>query len=432
MKDVLIKTRTLASGKIVYEYRFEIASVDGKRKWKTKSGFKTKTEAKKAGKLAQQEYEYVGRVVDIADLSYSDFLNQWLDMDCKLTCKPSTIQGYQKKIRLYIKPALGEHYLKSITKNNLQDFITKMYDDGFSRNTISSIKGILTKSFNFAVDRNYIIFSPAANLTIPTKKTPKKQTRVKKHIYITQDMIEKIFERFPEGTSAYIPIMIGYHTGLRLGEIFALVWEDIDFENKTLSVNRQVQWMPVPRSKIDKKRTNGTSESDGYWYFSSPKYDSFRTIEIDDLLLAALQKEKNEQLKARGYYDEYYYRYYAEHKMGFSKKDNNILENKITNNKTKYPVDFICRRENGSYTSPRTMQHTSNVIHKQLHIEKYDTHSLRHTHGTMLLENGAEYVYIQRRLGHKDLKTTMEIYTNHLTDTIRKEGTITLNNIYKS
>lgn len=218
MKDVLIKTRTLASGKIVYEYRFEIASVDGKRKWKTKSGFKTKTEAKKAGKLAQQEYEYVGRVVDIADLSYSDFLNQWLDMDCKLTCKPSTIQGYQKKIRLYIKPALGEYYLKSITKNNLQDFITKMYDDGFSRNTISSIKGILTKSFNFAVDRNYIIFSPAANLTIPTKKTPKKQTRVKKHIYITQDMIEKIFERFPEGTSAYIPIMIGYHTGLRLGD----------------------------------------------------------------------------------------------------------------------------------------------------------------------------------------------------------------------
>ena len=432
MRDVLIKARTLNSGKVVYEYRFEIASVDGKRKWKTKSGFKTKTEAKKAGKLAQQEYEHIGKVVDMYDLSYSDFLDQWIDMDCKLSCKPSTVEGYQKRIRLYIKPALGEYRLKTITKNNLQNFITKMYDDGFSKNTISSIKGILTKSFNFAVDRNYIIFSPAANLIIPTKKTPKKQTRMKKHVYIPQDIMNKIFERFPEGTSAYIPIMIGYHTGLRLGEIYALVWEDIDFENKTLTVSRQVQWMQVSRSKADKERTNGTAESDGYWYFSSPKYDSYRTIEIDDVLLSALQKEKNKQLKAREYYDEYYYMYYAEYKMVYSKKDTNVPENKIVSNKTKYPVDFICRRENGSYTSPRTMQHTSNVIHKQLHFEEYDTHSLRHTHGTMLLENGAEYVYIQRRLGHKDLKTTMEIYTNHLTDTIREKGTATLNSIYKS
>lgn len=60
MKDVLVKARTLASGKTVYEYRFEIASINGKRKWKTKSGFKTKTEAKQAGKLAQQTYENIG------------------------------------------------------------------------------------------------------------------------------------------------------------------------------------------------------------------------------------------------------------------------------------------------------------------------------------------------------------------------------------
>ena len=50
----------------------------------------------------------------------------------------------------------------------------------------------------------------------------------------------------------------------------------------------------------------------------------------------------------------------------------------------------------------------------------------------MLLENGADFVYIQRRLGHKDLKTTIEIYTNHLTETIKERGNITLNSLYKS
>ena len=69
MKDVLIKARTLSTGKIVYEYRFEIASVDGKRKWKSKSGFKTKTEAREAGKLAQQAYEHVGQPIEPSNMS---------------------------------------------------------------------------------------------------------------------------------------------------------------------------------------------------------------------------------------------------------------------------------------------------------------------------------------------------------------------------
>lgn len=433
MGELFIKQRTLKSGKIVYEYAFEIASVDGKRKRKTKSGFSTKREAREAGKLAQQTYENIGQAIEPSDMSFSDFLDEWMNQECKLTCKASTIQGYEKKIRLYIKPVLGGYRLKSITKSNLQDFITKMYNDGFSRNTISSIKGLLTKSFDFAVDRHYITITPATKLIIPTKLQPQKSTRTKKHVYIPKEIIDKIFERFPEGTSAYIPLMIAYHTGLRLGEIFALVWEDIDFKNKTLSVNRQVQWSSgEQRSEDERKRTNGTSESNGYWYFNSPKYNSYRTIDIDDVLLAALEKEYDKQVKARDYYAEYYNQYYCNHKMAFSKTDDVQPENKISQNKSDNIVNFICRREDGSYISPRTTQHISHIIHTQLNYPEYDTHSLRHTHGTMLLENGADLVYIQRRLGHKDLKTTMEVYTNHLTDIIKERGNVTLNNLYKS
>ena len=429
MGEILVKARTLKSGKVVYEYAFEIASVDGKRKRKTKSGFTTKKAAREAGKIAQQAYENTGQLVEPSEMSYSDFLDMWIEHTA-LICAHSTIMGYKKKIRLYIKPSLGGYRLKSITKDNLQNFLTKLYNEGFSRNTISSIKGIVTKSFDYAEDQNYIVRSPALKLVIPTKIKPKTQTRTKPHVYIQKDMMNKIFERFPEGSSAYIPIMIGYHTGLRLSEIYALVWEDIDLNKKTLSVSRQVQWYSEERSEEEKKRTNGTSESNGYWYFCEPKYDSYRTIEIDDELVEALKKEHNKQLRARDYYAEYYNQYYAESRMIFAKENNIPPINAISQKKTNNNIDFVCRRENGSYISPRTMQHTSRIIHNQLNFPEYDTHSLRHTHGTMLRENGADFVYIKERLGHKNLQTTIEIYTNHLTESIKETGNVALNDMY--
>ena len=69
-----------------------------------------------------------------------------------------------------------------------------------------------------------------------------------------------------------------------------MIWDDIDFVNKTITVNRQVQWYAGKRTEEEKKRTNGTSESNGYWYFCEPKYKSYRTIDIDDTLLDILKK----------------------------------------------------------------------------------------------------------------------------------------------
>lgn len=435
MGEIIIKPRTLKNGRIVYEYAFEIASIDGKRKRKTKSGFKTKREAREAGKIAQQAYENIGLPIEPSEMSVADFLDQWIEKDCKLCCKDVTVRGYEKKIRLYIKPALGKYRLRSITKEILQSFITQMFNDGFSRNTISSIRGILSKSFEYAVDNHYIIVSPANKLSTPKNLQPKQTTRQKPHIYIPEDKIKEIFERFPEGTSAYIPLMLGYHCGLRLGEIYAVTWDDVDFENNTLSINRQVQWFQEERSKEEIKINNGTKKSNGgFWYFSEPKYKSYRIIDLDKVLLEVLQKEKQKQERAKAYYDEYYVRYYCNEKLNFKGKvPNNITSpmNKIQNdNITDNEINFICRREDGSYISPRTMQHVSSIIHKQLNYPEYDTHSLRHTHATMLMENGLDMVYIQHRLGHKDISMTMNIYTNHITDKIKDNNTAILNKIF--
>ena len=101
MGDIKIDMRPRKDGSANYQYRFEIASVDGKRKWISKSGFKTKREAKEAGRLAQNEYERTGLVVEPSDMSYADFLDLWLEEDAKTSCKETTIQSYAKKIRIY-------------------------------------------------------------------------------------------------------------------------------------------------------------------------------------------------------------------------------------------------------------------------------------------------------------------------------------------
>ena len=191
MSEIMVRERFLRSGKKVYEYSFEMASVDGKRKRKSKSGFASKRDARIAGRKALSEYENVGQVMVDRDISYADFLDLWMENDCKLTCKESTLYGYEKKIRLYLKPELGGYRVSSIDKKILQTFITDLYNNGFSINTIISIKGLLTKSFNYALENHYIMTSPANRLVIPQNMQPDKPTRRKEHIYLTKHPITK-------------------------------------------------------------------------------------------------------------------------------------------------------------------------------------------------------------------------------------------------
>lgn len=435
MADVLVKKRERKND-TVWEYRFEVASVNGKRQWISKSGFGTKGEAKREGKQAQRLYEQTGVAVKPTDMSFSDFLDYWIEHQCKLLCKQVTIEGYEKKIRLYIKPALGKYRLRSIRKNNIQDFINKMYNDGFSRNTLTSIKGILSKCFDYALedDNGYITFNPCRNVTIPKPTSaPQTKTRYEPHVYIPSNMIDSIFNRFPIGQPTHIPLLLGFRCGLRLGEAYGCVWEDIDFEKKTLSVNRQVQW--VSSKKIGRGGNRRNDVEYGFWYFSEPKYRSYRNIDLDDNLISILMNEKEKQEISEKYYGElgYFTRYYADEMIihdGVVPDYYPSPINKIGTDETDYPINFVCRRENGTYISPRTMQHTSSVIHNQLQFEAFDYHSLRHTHTTMLIENGAPPIYVQKRLGHKNLDTTLNIYANHLTEKFKEQGNMVLNNIF--
>lgn len=417
-EEVRIRERKSAKHGATYEYRFEIAAIESKRKWCSKGGFLTEEDAQNAGQEAWKRYCLCGMAERASDISFADFLDDWMENDCKYNLKETTILNYSKRIRNHIKPDLGAYQVRRLSRDRLQKFLQEKHDSGYSKNTLSTLRGILSKSMTYAVDCGLLTVSPAHNLKLPRCEMTSVPTRSSPHSYLPADTMNRIFERFPEGNPAFIPLMIGYRCGLRIGEVYALTWDNVDLIHKKLTVSRQIQWKQLPRSKEEKIRSNGSRNTEsGFWYFSAPKCSTNRTIDMDSCLTDLLQRELGRQQLAASYFADRYKRYYVDpHK-------------RIAEAATDQEADFVCRRENGEYINLRTMQYDTQIIHEQLHLPEFDFHSLRHTHATMLVENAAPLKYVQKRLGHKKINVTMNIY-QHLTESLREQGNAIIETMY--
>lgn len=388
----------------VWRYRFDGSKIGGKRIQIAKSGFKTKRDAMAAGMKAYAEYKGGAVEYKHKEMSYSDFLDYWMEHYCKSQLKGETISNYEKKIRVHIKPALGKYSLASINPGVLQKLINDMFNRGYSRNTLSVVKGVLTGSLRYAVEPlHYLVHSPAVYIKLPSYRAESEvPTRTEPHVYINRNQWDEIIKRFPEGTSTHVPLMIGYRCGMRIGEVFGLAWDDIDWDKSTISIKRQIQ--------CDERRNT--------WCTSDPKYDSFRTIEVDSGLLDLLRRTKDHQDRARVFYGEKFMEVYESDRR------------ELNYDGIGHQLNLVNIRDNGKIITPRVMQHTSAVIHQQLHFKEFDFHSFRHTHATMLAEAGAPPKYVQKRLGHKNIAVTMKIY-QLLTDEISRQGTVKLDGLYE-
>lgn len=222
----------------VYEYRFSTTSIDGVRKWIQKSGFKTRQEALQQGAFAYNEYYRVGRVQKQKNMSYSDFLDYWIDTYCNFNLKYSTIVTYLNIIKNYLKPRLGMYSLSQIDAQMLQEFINDIYVEKhlskwYLKGILKAIKGSLRYA---CYDVNFINENPAERVHIPRYEVVSGDLA---HIF-TQEEIERILARFSDVHHVYYAFLTAYYTGLRVSEVFGLTWDCIDFERKTLTVNKNI------------------------------------------------------------------------------------------------------------------------------------------------------------------------------------------------
>lgn len=427
MAQVNVRNRKKADGSNNWEYRFEAAKIDGKRKHISKGGFKTKKEALEAGAKALAEYNNAGMHFSPSEISFADYLDYWFDNYVKASLKYNTQLNYNLIIENHLKPSLGMYKLKALTPMILQEFVNNKFVSGLKKTTLVNIIGVLSGSLSYAVlPAQFLQSSPAEHLRYPKVSTERADVN---RTIISLDDFTRMIERFEKGNPFRYALMIGFHTGLRIGEVYGLTWEDIDFNAKTLSVNKQVYKRNYGVDVRKVMKDKGKREEKSAWYFGDTKTSaSVRTIRIGDTLISELKEYRKMQLENQILYGEYYTNIYKKEEK--DEKGNTIY--RLIEVEKSVPVtlpiaNIIMRKENGQYSSSDSFKYAARVIHYDLGI-KFNFHSLRHTHATFLIEKGVSPKAVQERLGHENIETTLQTYV-HNTEAMEQEAVDVFENI---
>lgn len=409
-------------------YSFECAPVNGKRKRIERVGGRTKKDALKKGIQALNEYNYSGQHFEATTISVADFLDYYMETYSKINNKYNTQLSNVSVIEKHLKPKLGTYRFSTLSPATIQEFINDKFLDSLAKSTIESIIAPLSQAFEYAIDLGYVKENPCRRIKYPKNCRPPKQREI-----ISINEYNMIVETMKNHKPFDIAIMIGWYAGLRISETFALTWDDINFNQKTITINKQIIkrnfGTDIPKAYNEKK----IKKEHSVWYFQSPKtLTSNRIIDVSDDLIKVLIEWKNEQLKNKNIYGAYYKELYLKEEK--DEKGNNIqriieIENNLPC--TLPLADMIFRKESGEYISTDSFKYPSRIIHHSLGFNKFDYHSLRHTHATMLIEAGISPKVVQERLGHTSIQTTFDNYI-HNTTNMKKKAVDVFDEVLKS
>ena len=384
-----------------WEYRFEIASVGGKRQQKTKAGFRTQQEAYDAGNEAYSQYHATGRTFQPKDISVADYLDYWLEHAIKNNLHQgyayNTYRDYEAKIRLHLKPAFGQYRLSSFqfAPDIIQDWIDRMKSSGLSRNMVSNSLSCLSSAMEYARrPLRYIVQNPCATVRIGRMPVNTASQEHREYVCPPEEF-QRILSRFPQGSNFYLPLMLGYYLGTRISETYGFdLLTDLDLQAGEISVSHQM------------------AKEGKTWFYRPPKYDSYRTLKIGNALKKALKEELLIRKRNMVEYGEYYMKTYL-------MPDNSLVQYRSDVSAPYREIWPACVKENGEFLTPESFKYCARVVHYELGNPLFHSHCLRHTHGTILAEQGINPKTIMERLGHRDIRTTLQTYTFN-TDTMQQ------------
>ena len=406
-----------------WEYRFEAAKIDGKRKHISKAGFRTKKEAEVAGTKALAEYNNAGLKFEPTEISVSDYLDYWLNNYCKMNIADSTMVAYKNIIKNHIKPRIGHYKLKAVNTLILQEMVNDIYvKQGFTKSFMKNIMKVMKGSFKYAkVTAKLIPINPAEDVSLPNMSPDAEAEEI---IILTKDNVNTILDRFKKAPATYYAILTAYYTGLRVSEVYGLTWDCIDFENKKLTVNKIAKKIEKEGKVSEKGVKRGIrGKSTTKWYLGACKTtSSYRTIDIGDTLLNALKEYKAWQEKNEEEYGELYLKHYLKPE---TTETNRKVQRIIPMQQMDFEIPLeqtlpVFIKENGEFRGSDTIKYASKIINYELGIN-FNFHALRHTHATMLIEAGVPVKAVSDRLGHGNVRTTLETYV-HTTEKMKTEA----------
>jgi integrase len=381
----------------------------GKRKQKKKGGFKTKAEAQEAAALLIAELS-TGTYVEEKNVTFEEFAYEWLGVYERSgkPKKPGTIRIRKHEIQRLLD-YFAKLKLKDVTRKMYQDALNDLKVRGFADNTLDGAHRTGRMIFKKAIEMELLKKDPTEFAYVP--KTVKSIEELEKEEeipkYLEKEDLSKFLKTAKEkGLERDYPIfMLLAYTGMRVGELCALKWKDISFEEESISITKTYY---NPLNNIRK-----------YTLVTPKTQNSKRVIDVDPTVLALLEKHKAEQNKVRmrlrkQYHDEdFVFAKMDETNPGYPELIKTI-ENRMRRllklaglNRNKPDDKAALIQTEGQNVEATTRELTP--------------HSLRHTHTTLLAEAGLSLPEIMERLGHKDDDTTKHVYL-HVTKSMKKEA----------
>ena len=274
--------------------------------------------------------------------------------DKKNYVKKSTFSAYVLLIENHLLPSFGNQY--EIQEADVQTFVLQKLEAGLSQKTIKDILIVLKMVLKFGAKNKWIVYEPF-EIQYPT-------IRESQHIEVLSRTHQKkimnyIQEHF---TFRNLGVLICLSSGMRIGEICALTWEDIDTDNGVISVNRTIQRIYVIEE--------GTRKTE--LILDTPKTkNSIREIPMNRDLIRLIKPIK-----------------------------------KIVN-----PSFFVLTND-AKPTEPRTYRSFYKNLMRHLEIPKIKFHGLRHSFATRCIESNCDYKTVSVLLGHSNISTTLNLYVH--------------------
>ncbi|MBU9714459.1 site-specific integrase [Evansella tamaricis] len=352
-----------------WEYRIRYKDpITDSWKEKSKRGFSTKPEAKKAAQEMEQKINE-GFEMDKQVTLKHFIVNEWLEGVIKnKDIRKNTIQSHEFAVKNHIVPYFKDKIkLDEIKPAKYQEFLNHMADKGYSKRTIEIVHNSMNGAMKLAVTRKKITTNPCDGAIIPKVKKENKDKRLE---YMESgDISHFLLCARQYGYPYYIFFKVLLETGLRKGEAAALCWSDVDIANGTIRIEKSLDFQAKNKEEL---------------FGDTKTYHSKRKITISKSLA---------------------------HELQFHLKWQN--QNKLTMNETyHHDLNLVLCREDGNFMPKSSLFNAFERILKRAGITKMPIHALRHSHAVILLEAGADMKYVQERLGHKSISITSDVYSH--------------------
>ena len=351
----------------------ELPLETGKNKY-----FSGKTYADAQRKLHQAQLEQrQGKLATGPKQTVKDFLHYWFEEVHAGALKLSARALYRRHLRIHIIPELGSIQLQKLRADQVQAFLNAMVQDGLKSTTIQVIFAILNTALKDAVRWQLLTVNVCSAVTLPRVVPSEIRS-------LNQEEARRLLEVAKENY-LHCLLTLALATGMRLGELLALRWEEVDLKNKTLQVRHTVDYIQgYGKVESEPKTTSGR-----------------RSITLPQFAIEELERHRTHQAE-------------LQNEAGNLWKEHGLIITSLT----------------GNHLSRSRVQKTFKQLLKKARLPDMHFHWLRHSAATILRSMGVSPKVVQELLGHSDIRITLRIY-GHVLPGMHKEAMDKMDDVFR-